>query len=101
MTVQEIPEPEDCLFCQDARSCPVTSFETSILTDPQPTIDQSLADYLSSLCDCGQQLVPAITWDIPTRVEHTKLCKEHTVRWLQKVIKLKEQFNPKDYQTEL
>lgn len=103
MTTQnDIPEPEDCLECKDARNCTTTTFQTKVLTDPLPQVDQSITDYLSSLCECGHQLIPSfVSGDTPPSIEHTKLCREHTVRWMQQVIEMKLKFNPEGYGTQL
>ena len=93
MTVQEIPEPEDCGDCQDARSCSTITFDTNTLTDPDVPEGQSITEYLSSLCQCGNQLVPAITWEGQAEIAHTKLCREHTVRWMQQIVTLKQTYD--------
>ena len=71
MTTQnDIPEPEDCLECKDARNCTTTTFQTKVLTDPLPQVDQSITDYLSSLCECGHQLIPSFVSTMMTDKEY-------------------------------
>jgi len=105
MPVQEdMPHPDNCKWCQEARNCPTSSFDSRILLDPLPQSNQSMTDYLNNLCECGHQMVPSFSpdgKDIPSRLGHTKLCKEHTIRWMEKIITLKMEFNPEEYNQSL
>ena len=99
-TQEEMPHPDNCKWCKEARDCPTVSFDSRILLDPLPQSNQSMTDYLNNLCECGHQMVPSFSSkakDIPSRLEHTKLCKEHTIRWMEKIITLKMEFNPEEY----
>tara|TARA_R110002020_G_scaffold23867_3_gene79109 strand:+ start:883 stop:1239 length:357 start_codon:yes stop_codon:yes gene_type:complete len=101
MTVQEdMPHPDKCGWCREARNCSTTTFESRTLVDPLPQPDQTIGAYYEELCECGHQTIPSFEFkgrDIPEWLPHTKLCKEHTIRWMQEVINLKMKFNPEEY----
>ena len=96
-TAEDLPNPENCLWCQEARNCTTSAFHSQMLLDPLIPAEQTLQQYLSKLCDCGHQLVPhfAEGSDIPEFIPHTKLCKEHTIRWMEKVIQLQKEYASK------
>ena len=99
-TKEDMPHPDNCKWCREARSCPTFSFESNVLMNPLPNSGQTMGDYYNKLCECGHQTLPSFEFkgeDTPKRLQHTTLCKEHTMRWMQKVIDLKMKFNPETY----
>ena len=91
VTQEDLPHPDNCLWCLEARNCTKVAFLSKEILDPILQPNQTIQEYLSTVCDCGHQLIPS--WaegsDIPKYLPHTKLCKEHTLRWMMKVIDLK------------
>ena len=98
MTLQEekMPHPDECKWCAEARNCTTKWFNAKDLLDPLPQPGQTQRAYLESLCECGHQLIPSFdaeAKDIPETLQHTTLCKEHTIRWMATIIDLKLKFN--------
>ena len=96
VTSENIPHPDDCQWCDEARNCTTTVFISQEILNPLPLPDQTLENYYDSLCACGHQTIPSwnLGEDVPDFLPHTKLCREHTIRWMESVINLKMKFNP-------
>ena len=89
----QLPDPDRCGWCQDARTCTTKDFPAATLATPKPVKDELLSTYFENLCHCGQQMalvLPPDSYTPESIIPHTKLCKEHTIRWMQALIKLKE-----------
>jgi hypothetical protein len=97
VTQDKIPEPDNCIWCQEARNCTTVAFLSKDLLDPLLPSTQTMDEYLANLCECGHQRIPS--WaegeDIPEFIPHTKLCIEHTIRWMEQICRLKVQFDSK------
>ena len=96
LTQEDMPHPDNCIWCAEARNCSTKWFSTKDLLDPLPQPGQTQKGYLENLCDCGQQLVPSFdneAKDIPETIQHTTLCQEHTIRWMTAIIDLKLKFD--------
>ena len=90
----QLPDPDRCGGCQNARACTTKDFPIETLTIPKPVKDELLSTYFENLCYCGQQMALVLSIDSYTPssiIPHTKLCKEHTIKWMQALIKLKEE----------
>ena len=97
-TLPDLPNPDNCIWCTAARNCSTPNFEYKLLIDPDVPEEQSLKEYYSSLCPCGHQNPAALATidprdNPPDIVEHTKMCKDHTVKWLQDLMEMKVKFS--------
>ena len=81
----ELPHPDECVQCLEARTCKTTSFEARQILDPLHAPDQTIQDYLKGLCECGQQVIVHFLEEppkLPEFIPHTKMCIAHTIRWM-------------------
>jgi len=99
VTGENIPEPDNCQWCQEARNCTTSVFIAQEILNPLPQPDQTIEDYYNNICKCGHQTIPSYNLgkDIPDYLPHTTLCREHTIRWMESIIKLKMKHNPEEY----
>jgi hypothetical protein len=100
-TFSDLPNPDNCIWCIAARNCSTHDFEYKLLIDPDVPEGQPLKEYYSSLCPCGQQTPAALATtdprdNPPDIVIHTKMCGDHTIKWLQNLMEMKVKFNKHD-----
>ena len=90
----KLTAPDRCGWCQDARTCDTKEFPVETLATPNPVEGELLSTYFENLCHCGQQMALVLAPDSYTpnsNIPHTTLCKEHTIRWMQALINLKQE----------